>query len=164
MSTNFEKIYRTHADAIFRYALRLTGNRELAEDITSEAFLEFYRHQDSVQAERLPAWLFTVVKNRATDYWRKRAGERHYLESLKEPATPPRTELELQTWLVREPALKPVHRVCLILHFVHGMTRGEIAQRLSLSETTVKGHLQYALQLLRRAWTCTGSGKPNATD
>ena len=87
-----ESLYRTHAEAVFRYAFRLVGNRELAEDITGEAFLEFYRNQESVQAERLPAWLFTVVKNRAVDYWRKCNSERNYLGSLKEPATSPEAE------------------------------------------------------------------------
>ena len=128
MNTNFESIYRAHSEAIFRYALRLAGNRELAEDITSEVFLEVYRNQDSIQEERLPAWLYTVARNRAVDYWRKCASERRYVESLKEPMTSPEAEVELQTWLAGEPSLKPVHRVCLTLHFVHGMTRSEIAR------------------------------------
>lgn len=158
MNTNFEAIYRAHSEAIFRYALRLAGNRELAEDITSEVFLEVYRNQESIQEERLPAWLYTVARNRAVDYWRKCASERRYVESLKEPMTSPEAEVELQTWLAREPSLKPVHRVCLTLHFGHGMTRAEIARRLALSETQVKGHLQYALQLLREAWDCAKIG------
>jgi RNA polymerase sigma-70 factor, ECF subfamily len=160
MNTNFESIYRAHAEAIFRYALRLAGNRELAEDITSEVFLEVYRNQDFIQEERLPAWLYTVARNRAVDHWRKRASERRYVESLKEPVTSPEGEVELQTWLAGEPSLKPLHRVCLTLHFVHGMTRSEIAKRLALSEIKVKGHLQYALQLLRKAWDCANTGGP----
>ena len=47
-------------------------------------------------------------------------------------------------------ALKPVHRVCLILRYVHGMERGEIARETGLSETQVKGHLQYGRRLLRQ--------------
>ncbi len=37
-----------------------------------------------------------------------------------------------------------------MLRYVYGMTRVEIAEALSLSETQVKGHLQYALTLLRK--------------
>ena len=154
MNEDLETIYRAHAPAVFTYAVRVIGNRELAEDFTSDAFLELHRHWDSIDVERLPGWLFTVVRNRAVDYWRKRANERRYMESLQEPACS-EPALQLENWLVREPALKPIHRLCLILHFVHGMTRGEIAQRLAVSETKVKGHLQYALQLLRKAWACT---------
>lgn len=154
----FEEIYRTHVNAVFRYALRTVGNRELAEDITSEAFLELYRHLDSIDPVRLPGWLFTVVRNRAVDYWRKRAIELRHAQGLKLVESVPAAGLDVEAWLLREPALKPVHRVCLILHFVHGMTRAEISLRLDLSEVKVKGHLQYALQLLRKAWHSAGKG------
>jgi RNA polymerase sigma-70 factor (ECF subfamily) len=53
-------------------------------------------------------------------------------------------------WLRESKSLKPVHRACLILRYVHGMNRDEIARRLGLTETQVKGHLQYARTLLRR--------------
>src|SRR5215471_17228332 len=154
MNNEFEAIYRAHVDVVFRYAVRLLGNRELAEDITSETFLELYRHRDSIEASRLPGWLLTVARNRTVDHWRRAAAERRYAWPAPEQATPSSTELDLREWLVKEPALKPVHRACLILHFVHGMTRAEIAQRLALSDAKVKGHLQYALQLLRKAWNC----------
>ena len=155
---DFEETYRTHVNAVFKYALRTVGNRELAEDITSEAFLELFRHQDHIDAVRLPAWLFTVVKNRAVDYWRKRAVEQRHAQELIQVESSPANRLDVEAWLLREPALKPVHRVCLILHFVHGMTREEIGRRLDLSEIKVKGHLQYALRLLRKAWDSATKG------
>ena len=156
--SDFEEIYRTHANSVFRYALRTVGNRELAEDITSEAFLELYRNLDAIDSARLPAWLFTVAKNRAVDYWRKRALEQRHADELRREESAPAEGLDVEAWLLREPALKPVHRVCLILHFVHGMTRREIGRRLDLSETKVKGYLQYALHLLRKAWDSTSKG------
>jgi RNA polymerase sigma-70 factor, ECF subfamily len=159
MNNEFEAIYRANVDVVFRYALRLVGNRELAEDITSEAFLELCRHRDSVDASRLPGWLLTVARNRAVDYWRKVASERRHAEPAAEAVTQPLPELDLQDWLMKEPSLKPVHRACLILHFVHGMTRVEIGRRLVLSEVKVKGHLQYALQLLRKAWDSAKTGE-----
>jgi len=155
---DFEKIYRTHVDAVFRYALRTVGNRELAEDITSDAFLELYRHLDSIDAARLPAWLYTVARNRAVDYWRRRALEQRHAQELIQVEAAPESGLDVEAWLLRETTLKPVHRVCLILHFVHGMTRGEISRRLNLSEVKVKGYLQYALQLLRKAWDSASKG------
>jgi RNA polymerase sigma-70 factor (ECF subfamily) len=50
----------------------------------------------------------------------------------------------------RNPALKPIHRLCIVLRYVHGMTREEIGRKAGLTENQVKGHLQYALTLLRR--------------
>jgi RNA polymerase sigma-70 factor (ECF subfamily) len=46
-----------------------------------------------------------------------------------------------------------VHRACLILRYVHGLERTAIAARLGLTENQVKGHLQYAHQLLRKELT-----------
>jgi|SRR5579864_2182397 len=161
---DFEAIYRTHASAVLRYALRTVGNRELAEDIVSEAFLELYRNLDAIEPERLPAWLFRVARNRAVDYWRKRAVEQRYAQELRPTEAEPAAGLDVEAWLLQEPALKPVHRVCLILHFVHGMTRVEIGQRLELSAVKVKGHLQYALQLLRKAWDAPRTGGLHGLD
>ena len=59
----------------------------------------------------------------------------------------------LEQWILDSPDLKPVHRSCLMLRYVHGMTRAEIASALSLSEAQVKGLLQYALELLRKSYT-----------
>ena len=160
---DFEATYREHVDAVFRYTLRSVGNRELAEDITSEVFLELYRNRDSVDAAKLPAWLFTVARNRAVDYWRKSATEQRYAELAPPAETQPAAEFELQRWLREEPTLKPIHRACLVMHFVHGMKRIEIAERLGISEMKVKGHLQYGLQLLRKAWEPRGNRRAGWT-
>jgi RNA polymerase sigma-70 factor (ECF subfamily) len=161
--SDFEAIYREYGDAVFRYTLRSVGNRELAEDITSEAFLELYRNRDTVDAGKLPAWLFTVARNRLVDYWRKAAREQLYVEQAPVTAVAPAGRMDLQEWLQEEPALKPIHRTCLVMHFVHGMNRMEIAERLGVTEGKVKGHLQYGLQLLRKAWESVKTGEPKWT-
>ena len=136
--------------SVFRFAMRCVSRRDLAEDLTSEAFLALYRNFDRIDETQLPAWLLTVVRNRARDHWRRQAVEQRFLESLVPPAAeaPP-----LEQWILDSPDLKPVHRSCLMLRYVHGMTRAEIASALSLSETQVKGLLQYALELLRKSYT-----------
>jgi RNA polymerase sigma-70 factor (ECF subfamily) len=149
---DFEATYRQHVQAVFRFALSITRRRELAEDLTSEAFLALYRAGDAVDASRLPAWLLTVVRNRARDLWRHQLVEdRHNAEMQSHDgavssATPP-----LEEWILGCPELKPVHRACVMLRYIYGMTRAEIAAEVGLSETQVKGHLQYALTLLRKA-------------
>ena len=146
---SFEEIYRRHAQSVFRFAMRCVSRRDVAEDLTSEAFLALYRNLDQIDESQLPAWLLTVVRNRARDYWRRQAVEQRYLETVAPPVadTPP-----LERWILDSPALKPIHRTCLMLRYVHGMSRAEIAAAMGLSETQVKGHLQYALELLRKAY------------
>ena len=146
---SFDDIYRQHVQSVFRFAMRCVSRRDLAEDLTSEAFLALYRHIEQIDESQLPGWLLTVVRNRARDHWRRQAVEQRYLETLDPLVvdSPP-----LEQWILDSPNLKPVHRTCVMLRYVHGMSRAEIASTLGLSETQVKGHLQYALELLRKMY------------
>jgi RNA polymerase sigma-70 factor (ECF subfamily) len=58
----------------------------------------------------------------------------------------------MEKWILESADLKPIHRACVILRYVQGMTRAEVAATTGLSEMQVKGHLQYALVLLRRTY------------
>jgi len=155
MSEAFEAVYRKHVDAVFRFALACVRRREFAEDLTSEAFLALFRNFDGIDQTRLPGWLLAVVRNRARDYWRRQVTEQRYLASLG--GTTDAVQPAVNGDLLASPELKPVHRVCLHLRYVDGMSRAEIASATGLSENQVKGHLQYSLRLLRAAFE--GSGK-----
>lgn len=148
--TDFDESYRQHLPAVFRYAVKCVGRREVAEEITSETFIALFRGFSEIDPALLPGWLFTVVRNRATDYWRRAALERRYQGTLEPEPQTVVDSMSVAEWLDAAPALKPVHRACLILRYVHGLERAEIASRLGLSENQVKGHLQYAHQLLRK--------------
>jgi len=146
----FESLYRQHLQAVYRFALRCVSRPDLAEDLTAEAFLALYRNLDQIDTSRLPAWLLTVVKNRARDHWRRQTVEERYAGSIA--AEPSVQEPPLERWLIESPDLKPVHRSCLMLRYVYGMTRAEIAAKIGLSEMQVKGYLQYGLETLRRSY------------
>ena len=144
----FDAIYEKYAAAVFRYTVKCVGRHDVAEDITSEVFLALHRHMSTVDVDQLPAWLYAVAKNRAVDYWRRSEVERRYLETL--PPTTLVGEFSVESWLRDTKGLKPVHRACLVLRYVHGFSRTEIGRQLGLSENQVKGHLQYSLTIIRR--------------
>jgi len=146
----FEELYQQHVQAVFRFAMRVVGRRETAEDLVSEAFLALYRNLEGIDQSQLPGWLLTVVRNRARDLWRRQVLEQRYADSLKDA---PQTQAPvLEEWILESADLKPIHRTCLMLRYVYGMTRTEVAATTGLSETQVKGYLQYALSLLRKAY------------
>src|SRR4051812_14043633 len=65
----FEAIYHEHSAAIFRFALRLSGNREDAEDLTAETFCEAFQGWGRFRRESKPrTWLYRITVNR----WRMR--------------------------------------------------------------------------------------------
>jgi RNA polymerase sigma-70 factor (ECF subfamily) len=146
----FEDLYREHVQAVYRFAMSVAGRKETAEDLTSEAFLALYRNLDAIDESRLPGWLLTVVRNRARDIWRHESVERRHAEQSVAPVVGDKPELE--RWMFEHADLKPIHRTCLMLRYVHGMARTEIAETTGLTETQVKGHLQYGLSLLRKAY------------
>jgi RNA polymerase sigma-70 factor, ECF subfamily len=144
----FERIYAKHVNTVLRYARRCVGREDVAEEIVSEAFLELYRNMGRIRVDQLPAWLCTVVKHRAVDYWRRDRLEKRYLEEqLRKPPAQERGGGRFLEWTA---TLKPTHATCLLLRYVHGMSRAEIAKATGMTEIQVKSSLQYARELLRR--------------
>jgi RNA polymerase sigma-70 factor, ECF subfamily len=157
--SRIEGLYERYADAVFRYCLRQVGRRDLAEDLASEVFLTLHQKLGEVQDDQLPAWLFTVAKNKAVDYWRHQAVAIRYEKTHAEEPVDPGPGVSFETMLQQNKSLRPVHRTCLILRYVHDLSRSEISQVTGLSETQIKGHLQYALKLLRQSFIAAESGE-----
>ena len=60
----FEEEALTHLDAVYRFALRLSGSRATAEDLVQDTFLRAYRSWDQYTAgTRCKSWLFTICRN-----------------------------------------------------------------------------------------------------
>ena len=162
LMTDFDELYRCYVDAVFRFALQQVRRRDIAEEITSDTFVALYERLTEIDTAQLPNWLFTVARNRATDYWRRQVLENRFLAGYKPVDTvDPATEPEFERWLEQNPQLKPIHRVCLMLRYGYGMDRSEIAAGTGLTETQVKGLLQYARQILRRQFESAGRGRRN---
>lgn len=146
----FDEVYRKHVSVVLRVAARAVGRYDIAEELAAEAFLALHRQFDRIDTEQLPGWLLTVVRRRATDYWRRQKLEQLWMRdpaAAREPAVRP---VEVSDDLFAHTALKQVHKACLVLRYRYDMSREEIASRLGLTETQVRGHLQYALTLLRK--------------
>jgi len=148
LMSSFEAVYREHCGAVFRLAMSLVGRRDVAEDLTADAFVSLHERFAKIRVDELPAWLFVVVRNRARDHWRReRVRERHARWLADEP--PPTAPAAPGPLWLRDEHLAPVQRVCLELHYVWGFTLAEVAARLGMSEGQVKGQLQRARQHLR---------------
>ena len=146
----FAEVFERYFAVVLKVAWRAAGRRDLAEDFVADAFLALHREFHRIDQSQLPGWLFTAVRNRATDHWRHVQVERRYAAALASdpPAQDDSSSLGFESLLVK--SLSPAHRICLVLRYVHGMSRAEIADRTGFSENQVRGHLQYALSLLRK--------------
>ncbi|WP_035348629.1 RNA polymerase sigma factor [Edaphobacter aggregans] len=148
----FNAIYAQHVDDIFAVAVLDVSRREIAEEITREAFLALLESSETLTPDQVPGWLFTFSRRLASEYWLRWYLDQSWADSPEpEPVPAPQhhPEIPFADLLARCSMLKPVHRACLILRFVHGMSRREIASHTGLTENEIKGHLQYGLRLLR---------------
>src|SRR3954454_23621525 len=73
----FEVLYDRHGGAAYSLAYRVVGDRAAAEEVTQEAFISVWRSGARFDATRgsVRSWLLSVVRNRAIDFLRSRAGK-----------------------------------------------------------------------------------------
>jgi len=165
-----------HARRIHRMALRITRNREDAEDAVQECFKNAFAHFDSFRGHaRFSTWLTHIAMNCALMKIRAR---RHrvvplddYIESLTEvthrgvfrsSANPEECYWhgELETIVAEEiSGLKPSFRRALHLCDLEGLTVQDAARALGISSSAVKGRVRRARLALRAKLHHRGIGR-----
>ncbi|MCS6860207.1 MAG: sigma-70 family RNA polymerase sigma factor [Abditibacteriales bacterium] len=163
----FERVMRLYKDRVFRYVLRLTGDREEAEDITQETFVRAYRAREKFRGEcSYPTWLFQIAVNLCIDRARHlRANEIVSLDSSLdgeegggwEPPDGSQDPLrELERAELRERVQQSLGtlperlRKVITLYFMQDMSYEEIASILDCSVGTVKSRMFTAKARLAR--------------
>jgi RNA polymerase sigma-70 factor, ECF subfamily len=161
----FPGIVETYQDALYRFALRLSGNREDAEETAQEAFVRAYRWLRSHQAEAdevgLKPWLYQVTLNVFRNRVRRPRPATTALDQalalaadtgLDPPALAERGEAgaELARLLARLPRR---YREAVVLRHVEELTYPEMAAVLRRPEGTIKSDVHRGLGLLRAALT-----------
>ena len=155
------RLIETHQRMVFSIALRLTGDRGLAEEIAQDVFLQLFRSAEKLTGdEHTRFWLRRVAIHRATDALRRRsrhpeAEAEEWVEEQHDVALGPGDQAQMNssaTARIEELliALPEPLRVVVVLRYQEDMAPGEIADLLGQPVATVKSHLQRALYLLRK--------------
>jgi RNA polymerase sigma-70 factor (ECF subfamily) len=151
---DFEQLVDKHQSMVFSLALRMTGDRGLAEEIAQDVFLELDKKLGKMETpEHACYWLRRVTMSRSTDALRRRRvrGMDLWVEidethgSRPEEQTSPlgaRLEYLLTT-------LPEAQRAALVLRYQEDMLPEEIAATMDAPLATVKSNLQRGLKLLR---------------
>ena len=153
-----QRLYDQHAAALWRYAWRLTGDPERAEDVVQETLLRAWQNPHVLNNGQSPrAWLFTVARNLVVDEWRS-ARSRNEVISFDgsgppEAAGPDEMSGALNRALVGDAMaeLSADHRAVVGRSYYQGWTIAQIAADLGIAEGTAKSRLHYALRALRQA-------------
>lgn len=161
----FEQLVLKHQRRAFNLAFRFFRNKQEAEDLTQEAFVQVHRHLRSFRGEApFARWLDRIVANTCKnriDYWDRRAGSKHdslsdpiggegshLTRELPDPKPNALEELSRQQVndLIREElkAVDAEYQAILILRDVEDRPYEEIAQVLDVAIGTVKSRLHRA--------------------
>jgi RNA polymerase sigma-70 factor, ECF subfamily len=146
-----------HLPALRRYALGLSGDRALADDLVQDCIERALRRVDTLADEqRLGAWLRTILFNvfidgRRTSRSRGEVVEDGMLADLADPATPADVRQEAHEVLRATTALAPQQRQVLLLIAAEGLTYREAAEELGVPIGTVMSRLARAREQLRDA-------------
>lgn len=153
--TDFQSLYERYAPAIRRFALFLSGDASIADDITSETFVRAWTSTDAIREQTVKAYLFTIARNVYRDILRR---ERR-LEPLRDSIPDARVDLasrvehsaELATVLAAMRELNEIDRTALSMRASEDMSYEEIAGALELSVASVKTRVHRARVKLIRA-------------
>ena len=150
----FEKIYRQHYAAVYRYAISLSRNPHLAEDLVQETFVKAFL---SLEAGRdsMAAWLHVVCRNLCYDQCRRdkrlQFMSRETLEKRLADTENPDAE-GIRGLLQRIDRLPPAMQEAVILFYHSGLSTKEIAQIQHTTPGAVRTLLYRARIQLKTIW------------
>jgi RNA polymerase sigma-70 factor (ECF subfamily) len=149
----FGLLYDRYFDTVFRYVCFRAGNRQLAEDLTAEAFLRALKHIDSFtwQGRDFGAWLVKIARNIIADHYKS---ARYRLEITTDEATNadradsnsgPVTNVALLR-AVRQ--LKPEQQEVIVLRFLQEFSVEETSKILGRTTGAIEAAQMRALRKL----------------
>ncbi len=153
----FEQLYRTSRDDVFAYVMTLLRDTAAAEDVTALAFERALRRRRTFDRRRGSerAWLFGIARNAALDELRRRRRQATLVTEPEDEGASVEDEadhaLRRATVSAALAALAPRERELIALKFHAGLTNGELASVLGVSDSNAGTLVHRAIEKLRRA-------------
>jgi RNA polymerase sigma-70 factor (ECF subfamily) len=139
---NFQDLYESYGNDVYRFSLWLAGDPLEAEDITSETFIRAWVHNSKIRTETLKAYLFTISRNIYLQHQRKKKRQVVLEDVHPDPAPSPekQTESQLKLKIVQRvlQTSPEIDRAAFVLRVQHELPYAEIARVLDLSLTATK--------------------------
>lgn len=154
----YRLLVRRYQDVLFRHALRMTGERDVAEDLVQASFVKAYTSISHCRdQDRFGAWVFRILVNACKDHLKSRRRRDVSLDDdIVQPISPtnPQSELErTETRRLLERALAKLPdslREAFVLKHVEGRSYEEIAELMETSIPALKMRVHRARELLKQ--------------
>lgn len=130
------KLYDLFVDRVYRFVYFRVGLREDAEDVTEQVFVKVVTKIKTYEDRGLPfeAWLFRIVRNQLTDFYRARRGKNVALDEAIEVIDPTplpeervETKLQYEAVLAQLPNLPQSYQDIILFKFVEELENEEIS-------------------------------------
>jgi len=151
----FTRVAQEYGARLFVVAFRLLGNRGDAEDAVQRALLKCFAARDSYSSRwAISTWLYRALTNVCIDELRRRRSRGAALQASAEigprhaGAGTAGDRVDVERALERVPREA---RVLLALHYVDGLSFGELARVRGISVNTVKSQLSRGKAIMRHA-------------
>ncbi len=164
----FRTLYESCSPKLFGFVLRVLQNRELAEEVLQESFVNIWNNAGSYQTSLAApmTWMITIVRNKAFDLLRKLNSGQVYevaldgelfdselLAAMESEEANPMDALDLsqnaESLALCMSKLVAMHRQAMALAFYHDLSYSEVADHLSQPLGTVKTWIRRGLEQLR---------------
>ncbi len=149
----FDEFYRENAPRLQAFLRQMVGDRQAAEDVTQETFMQIWTRPNGFHPERasLRAYLYGIARKRAAEWWRH--------QDPSDPKTENKVSFcqtsQTETRSIMADALRRLaeeQRALLWLRAVEGQSYAEIAVILEIPVGTVSSRLFTAREALRTIW------------
>ncbi len=168
--TAFKQLFDRHGGKVYSVCLKISGNRQDAEDLTQDVFFTLWTKAKTIRGEaKLSTWLHRVAVNKAINL-KKQGGavgrirklislDEHQEDGSRELAAPagsqPDRQQEIKTARLELAdllaTLPPKQREVYLLHKLEGFSYKEIAAELNLSLAAVESAMHRAKINLQKA-------------
>ncbi len=157
--TDIESLYQRYAPDVRRFALFLSGDPVMADEITSDTFLSAWLARDRIRQPTVKSYLFAIARNLYRDLQRRQVRHTELFEHMTDKRISAQTHME-QTAEVRAvlaalQQLPEMDRTALLMRALDEMPYEEIAEALGIPVVTAKVKVYRArlkLMQTRQAW------------
>jgi RNA polymerase sigma-70 factor (family 1) len=152
----YNAMFEAYWQSSFAAAYRVLRDKEAAEDVVQEVFLDLWARRESLLMHNPAAFIRQMVKNQVFTYLSRRKLSKHneaVLENLLLASSPEEEYLHTELATRLQDAVDKLPKRCqevFLLRRQEGLSAVHIAERLDISIRTVENHLYHALNLLKK--------------
>ena len=148
----WEELYEDHYKELVAYGARISGNKELAEDLVQETFVRALMNTETVadlSPSKQRAWLFRTFKNLFFDRYRRAVLEREYEQNWQPEHIDDPGMQKIENAMLLQ-SLKPEDRAIFQLRYFDDYSAEEISRMMNLPPGTVRSKLSRCRKYLKQ--------------